>query len=122
MERKSCLKFCLSLIFLMSGLFKENLKAQSSNDKPNVLVIITGDQRYNTIHALGNGEIVTPTMDKLVEDGTTFTQAHIMGGMGGAICMASRAQLLSGRSLYHLHKDGTYIPEGDVTFPELFRK
>ncbi|MBW7893340.1 MAG: sulfatase-like hydrolase/transferase, partial [Chitinophagaceae bacterium] len=31
------------------------------------------------------------------------------------------AQLLSGRSLYHLRKDGAYIPGSDITFPELFR-
>lgn len=91
-------------------------------ERPNVLVIITDDQRYNTIRALGNPEIITPTMDKLVNEGTAFTRAHIMGGLNGAICQPSRAQLLSGRSLFHLHKDGQYIPPTDTTFPELFRK
>lgn len=89
--------------------------------KPNVVVIITDDQAYQTIHALGNKEIVTPNMDRLVESGTAFTNAHIMGGMGGAICQPSRAMLLSSRTLFHLHRDGDYIPESDVTFPELFR-
>jgi arylsulfatase A-like enzyme len=84
-------------------------------------VIITDDQNYETIHALGNKEIVTPNMDKLVKEGTAFTQAHIMGGLSGAICCPSRAMLLSSRSLFHLRSDGDYIPASDITFPELFR-
>ena len=34
--------------------------------RPNIVFILTDDQRYNTIHALGNEEIVTPNMDWLV--------------------------------------------------------
>lgn len=98
------------------------LKAQNKGEnKPNILVIITDDQSYQTINALGNKEIVTPVMDKLVKDGTAFTQAHIMGGLSGAICCPSRAMLMSSRTLFHLRKDGQYIPASDVTFPEVFR-
>ena len=38
--------------------------------RPNVLFLLTDDQRYGTIHALGNDEIITPNMDFLVEHGT----------------------------------------------------
>ncbi|HVW60359.1 MAG TPA: sulfatase-like hydrolase/transferase [Puia sp.] len=89
--------------------------------KPNVLVILTDDQRYSTIHALGNEEIITPNMDKLVREGTAFTQAHIQGGLSGAICCPSRAMLMSSRGLFHLRRDGAYVPSTDTTFPELFR-
>lgn len=47
---------------------------------PNIVFILTDDQRYNTIHALGNKDIITPNMDWLVRNGTSFTQAHIPGG------------------------------------------
>ena len=67
--------------------------------KKNVIFILTDDQRYNTIHALGNPEIHTPNLDWLAENGTVFEQAHIPGGTNGAICMPSRAMLNSGRSL-----------------------
>ena len=33
---------------------------------PNILWICTDQQRYDTIHALGNEHIRTPNMDKLV--------------------------------------------------------
>lgn len=98
------------------------IKAQSKHSvKPNILVIITDDQRYNTIHALGNSDISTPNMDRLVKEGTAFTQTHIMGGLEGAICCPSRAMMMTGMSLFHLHQDGHVVPETDTTFPQLFR-
>ncbi|MDR1876836.1 MAG: sulfatase-like hydrolase/transferase [Flavobacteriaceae bacterium] len=101
-------------------------KAQTTSQKkqkpPNVLFLLTDDQSYNTIHALGNSNVVTPNMDRLVQIGTSFTQNHVMGGMQGAISMPSRAMLLTGMYSQHLHRDGQVIPESDKTFPELFRE
>src|SRR5262249_21339411 len=44
-------------------------------DRPNVLFLFSDDQRHDTIHALGNDEVRTPNLDKLVEGGFTFTHA-----------------------------------------------
>ena len=70
--------------------------------KPNVLFLLTDDQRYGTIHALGNDEIQTPNMDRLVHAGTSFINAHIPGGTASAVCMPSRAMINSGKTLFHL--------------------
>ncbi len=48
--------------------------------KPNILFLFTDDQRYDTIRALGNDDVITPNLDRLVEEGTMFTEASIMGG------------------------------------------
>ena len=56
-----------------------------SSPKPNILFLFTDDQRYDTIGELGNEEVITPNLDRLVEGGTTFTEASIMGGISGAI-------------------------------------
>jgi len=77
---------------------------------PNVLLIFTDDQRFETIGALNNPAIATPNFDRLVARGTAFTRAHIMGGSHGAVCMPSRAMLHTGRSLYHLDRQGQSIP------------
>lgn len=87
----------------------------------NVLFILTDDQRVGTIHALGNPEIHTPNLDWLVQQGTYFSQAHISGGTSGAICMPSRAMLLTGRTLFHLQGEGQDIPTNHITMPEVFR-
>ena len=90
--------------------------------KPNVLFLLTDDQRYGTIHALGNEEINTPNLDKLVHRGTSFINAHIPGGTISAVCMPSRAMLNSSRTLFHLEDCGKNIPAGEVTMGENFLK
>ncbi len=86
---------------------------------PSVLILFTDDQRFDTIHALGNDEIVTPGMDRLVRSGTAFTRAQTMGGMHGALCAPSRAMLMTGRPLFSLQERGNLIPPEHVMMPEL---
>ncbi|MCP4639652.1 MAG: sulfatase-like hydrolase/transferase [bacterium] len=90
--------------------------------KPNILFLFTDDQRFDTIHALGNERIVTPNMDALVRNGVTFSNAHIMGGTSGAVCMPSRAMLMTGRTLFHLQGQGDNIPEEHTMLPEALRR
>jgi len=93
----------------------------NTNTKPNIVFLFTDDQRFNTIHALGNRQIHTPNMDWLVERGTAFTHACIPGGTSGAVCMPSRAMLHTGRTLFHLHGAGGQIPEDHKTLGETLR-
>ncbi|GMQ65209.1 sulfatase-like hydrolase/transferase [Vallitalea maricola] len=86
--------------------------------KPNILFFLTDDQRFDTISALGNKEIHTPNLDKLVSNGVTFTQAHIPCGTSGAVCMPSRAMLHTGRTLFHIEKEGQNIPDNHITLGE----
>lgn len=92
-----------------------------SNNRPNVVFILTDDQRFDTIHALGNKEISTPNLDKLVERGAAFTHAYIPGGTASAVCMPSRAMINSSRTLFNLEQNGKEIPECDTTMCQAFR-
>ena len=67
----------------------------------NVLFLFSDDQRFDTIHALENDRIQTPTLDRLVESGFTFRNNYIQGAQHGAVCIPSRAMLNSGRTLWH---------------------
>ena len=87
-------------------------------ESPNILLLFTDDQRCDTIIALGNEQIKTPNLDRLVASGTTFEHAYIMGGTDVAVCMPSRAMLLTGRTLFHLAESGKYIPEDQVLLGE----
>jgi len=78
------------------------LAASGEPPRPNILFLFSDDQRAGTIHALGNPVIQTPNLDRLVSDGTAFTRAYIMGAMQGAVCVPSRACLMSGRSLFRV--------------------
>lgn len=75
--------------------------AAQAAEKPNILFVFADDQCFDTINALGNKEVQTPNLDRLVAEGTTFTHCYNMGGWNGAICVASRTMLNTGRYIWH---------------------
>lgn len=87
--------------------------------RPNVLMLYTDDQRYDSIGALGTPVVQTPNIDALMARGTVFTNPYIMGGTQGAICVCSRACLMTGRTLWHAPGD---LPADLPLWPEVFRK
>ncbi|MHC4620842.1 MAG: sulfatase-like hydrolase/transferase, partial [Planctomycetota bacterium] len=107
---------------LLPGCAQVSRRAMPERKRPNILFLFTDDQRFDTIHALGNKEIITPNMDKLVRTGTTFTHAYIMGSMSGAVCMPSRAMLMSGQHLFDLVDKGRTIPPDHPMLPEVLRR
>ena len=84
--------------------------------KPNVLFLFSDDQRFDTIHALGNDYIRTPQLDRLRNPAPCSRRAYIMGGTSGAVCMPSRAMLMSGRTLFRIDNQ----LKGQATWPEKF--
>jgi arylsulfatase A-like enzyme len=85
---------------------------------PNVLFVFSDDQRADTIAALGNAHIKTPHLDQLVKTGTAFTRAYCMGAMQGAVCVPSRAMLMTGKSLTAVEEK----MKSESTWPEYFGK
>lgn len=79
--------------------------------KPNFLFIFADDQSYETVHALGNSEIRTPHLDRLAMEGTSFLNAYNMGGWNGAVCIASRTMLNTGRSIWRAHRLESKLPK-----------
>lgn len=77
---------------LLAALFM----AQTASSAPNILLVVSDDQRPDTIHALGNAVAETPNLDRLTTLGTSFTRAYA----GYPICHVSRAQILTGTSAF----------------------
>jgi arylsulfatase A-like enzyme len=84
--------------------------------RPNVIVMLADDQRADTIAALGNPTIRTPNLDRIARQGTAFTRAYCMGSLQGAVCVPSRAMLLTGRTLFRANEE----LDGQPTWPEAF--
>ena len=83
------------LIVLLSALCSLNItNAQQGNDgeKPNIIFILTDDQRFDAIGYAGNNYVETPEMDDLAKKGTYFNTAIVTT----PICAASRASILTG--------------------------
>ncbi|MDF1850007.1 MAG: sulfatase-like hydrolase/transferase [Verrucomicrobiales bacterium] len=89
-----------------------------SEEKPNILFLFSDDQCFETIGAFGMTDIETPNLDRLVEEGTTFTHAYNMGGWNGAICVASRHMLNTGAFVWHAHKISNNIRKSELPHPE----
>ena len=70
--------------------------------KPNILLITTDQQRFDTLAALGNAHIYTPHLDWLCDEGIAFTRAYT----DCPICMPARATLMTGRHGYSLGLTG----------------
>jgi choline-sulfatase len=64
-----------------------------SAKRPNVLMIVTDQQRADTIAALGNSRIKTPTLNRLCREGTAFRRAYTPT----PVCGPARASMGSGR-------------------------
>ena len=69
----------------------------AENKKPNIIFLFADDQRADTISAHGNPHIKTPNLDKLSESGFSFKRNYCAGSFSGAVCVASRAMLMTGR-------------------------
>jgi arylsulfatase A-like enzyme len=79
---------------------------------PNILVIMVDDMGYSDIGCFG-GEVNTPNIDKLAEEGLRFTQFY-----NTAKCHTTRAELLTGNYAYSI---GDQSMEHGATFGEVLR-
>ena len=71
---------------------------------PNIVFLFADDLSYQAVRALGNEEVHTPNIDRLAQAGTTFTHTYNMGGWNGAICVASRAMMISGQYIWNAQR------------------
>ncbi|MBB5268981.1 sulfatase-like hydrolase/transferase [Algibacter amylolyticus] len=82
-------------LVLLSAIYSLNsISAQQADtlEKPNIIFILTDDQRFDAIGYAGNKFVETPEMDNLAKSGTYFNKAIVTT----PICAASRASILTG--------------------------
>ncbi|WP_299534408.1 sulfatase-like hydrolase/transferase [Ulvibacterium sp.] len=105
------MKKLLSLV-LCALIFACKTEQKGESPQPNIIFIFADDMTYSALHAWGNDEVETPNLDRLVKNGTSFTHAFNMGGWNGAICVASRSMIISGRSIWDAQKMATSWSQG----------
>ncbi|MBO9611575.1 MAG: sulfatase [Dyadobacter sp.] len=90
--------------------------------RPNIIFLLTDDHRWDALGAMGNKIIQTPHLDALAKRGILFRNAHVTT----AICMVSRASLLSGQymSRHGINDFNTdFKPEALArTYPALLKR
>lgn len=71
------------------------------SSQPNIVLIMTDQQRFDTINAMGFDHMITPNLDRLVREGKAFTHCFT----AGATCVVARAAMFTGM---YAHNTGVY--------------
>lgn len=87
--------------------------------RPNILLLLTDQQRWDALGANGNRDIQTPHLDRLAAEGVNFDHCFVQN----PVCMPSRASFLTGQypgtlGITHM---GVPVPPETVTLPRLLR-
>lgn len=94
----------LAPLLFLAGLA---LPTQAQSQRPNIVFLFTDDQTAQALGAAGNRDVITPHLDQLAREGVRFTNHYNTT----AICMASRASVLTG--LYE-YRHGCNFSHGDL--------
>lgn len=110
--------------FSLSILSCQSKKASTklTQKRPNIIFFFTDDQAYDTQKDYGNPNTITPNLDKLASQGVVFERHYNTT----AICMASRANVMTG---HYEYKTGCNFDHGSLgtkqwstSYPVLLRK
>lgn len=76
------------------------VSTSAQEKKPNILFIFADDQTFNTIGALENCPVKTPNLDRLMDNGVSFSHTYNQGSFTPAVCVASRTMLVTGGNIW----------------------
>jgi len=88
----------VKLVFLFIWISIPALSYSDNNEageRPNLLIIITDQQRFDALSYAGNTILKTPNMDRIAKEGVWFRNAHTQC----AVCTPARASMFTGRTV-----------------------
>jgi arylsulfatase A-like enzyme len=97
------MKSIFRTLFLFSFLFSADMIL--AQEQPNIVFIFVDDLGYYDVGAYGNNEVRTPNIDRLADNGTTFTRAYNMGSWSPAVCIPSRTMLNTGQFVWNAQRN-----------------
>src|SRR5438105_9820123 len=81
-------------------------RAADAPKQPNILLIMTDQQRWDCVGSNGNVLIKTPNMDRLAARGANFSHAFVTS----PVCVPSRISLFTGRYAHSHRNRVNYTP------------
>ena len=117
----------LSILFTCTFIVCRNVNGQANfnntiSHRPNIIFILTDDQRWDALGVMGNSILKTPHLDRIANQGILFKNAYVTT----SICCVSRASILSGKYEYghNIHDFSTDMSIEKVaqTFPHLLKE
>jgi arylsulfatase A-like enzyme len=105
----------------LGGCAMQQQDVRADGKRPNIVFLLTDDQRWDTLGCMGNPIIQTPHIDSMAEKGVLFRNAFVTT----SICCTSRASFFSGQHAirHDIHNFGTrFTPEALAqTYPAQLR-
>lgn len=88
--------------------------------RPNVVLIYTDQQRFDSIKANGNVHAITPNLDRLIEEGANFTNYFV----NNPVCMPSRMCMMTGKypSQLGIGDNGIPLPKSEKTIAHYLKQ
>jgi arylsulfatase A-like enzyme len=86
----------------------------ASTAPPNVIFLLTDDQRWDQLGCAGHPFVKTPNMDRIAKEGARFTNMFVTT----SLCSPSRASFLTGR---YAHAHGVMDNKTDIADAEIRR-
>ena len=101
-----------------AGLASLSIGQSQTAHRPNVLLIMTDQHRWDAFGYAGNDAIRTPHLDSLARGGTRFTECWAQH----PVCMPSRASIFTGRypSVHGVRSNGVPLPRSETTLAQVF--
>lgn len=85
--------------------------------KPNIILIMTDQQRYDSLGCYGNSQVYTPNINRLASEGILFENCYVQN----PVCAPSRACIVTGRypRICRLNANGRPLPKDEVLLTKL---
>ncbi len=120
---KSLLPIVLAALIGILAMWSPQVQAAADSPRsgrPNIILILADDHRYDAAGFMGHPYLETPNLDRMSRAGVVFENAFVTT----SLCSPSRASILTGR---YAHRHGvidnyTPVPPGFPSFPEALRK
>lgn len=113
--------FALLLPLLCTGL-PLFLQSCHTDERPNIIILITDDQGYGDLGCHGNPYIQTPHLDQFSQEAVSFSNFHV-----STTCAPTRGALMTGRhtnrlNVYHTIAGRSLLYEDEVLLPEILNE
>ncbi len=95
-------------------------KGVGTTQQPNILLIMTDQQRWDSLSCYGNEAIHTPNLDRLASEGIRYDRCYC----SNPICTPSRASLMTGQPVpvHTVERLYDILPEDRALFPSYLQE
>ena len=102
-------KLALVALALLVPACGEDGAQEGAHQRPDLILVLTDDQRYDTLSCNGGELLETPNLDRLASEGARFTRAYVTT----SLCCPARASLYTG---LYAHAHGVRNNDDQVDF------